>query len=175
MELVVRISRLMREVGQKYRICYAFNANCWPEVPEDVKSLKKQRYRWHRGLIDTLYFHKKLLFNPRYGRLGVIAMPYFFLFEIMGPLIEIQGYVMVVAAFLLGLLNTEIALLLFVSNVLMGVFISLSSLLIAEKDMNYFKLKDITLLIIFYIGKFRFTTNVKLMAGWRLFKHAKKA
>jgi len=78
-------------------------------------------------------------------------MPYFFLFEMIGPLIEIQGYVMVVEAFLLGLLNKEIVLLLFVSTIFMGIFISLSSLLIAEKDINYFKLKDIKVLIIYSI------------------------
>lgn len=149
MELVVRISRFMRELGNKYRICYAFNANCWTEVPEDFKTLKKQRYRWHKGLIDILTFHRKMLFNPAYGRTGTIAMPYFFIFEMMGPLIEIQGYIMVVLAFILGLLNKEIALILFVSTILMGVLISVSSLLLVEKDTKYFKLKDLIILIIY--------------------------
>lgn len=85
MELIVRISRLMREIGLKYRIRYAYNANCWTEVPEDMKSLKKQRYRWHRGLIEILTFHKRMLFNPRYGRVGLVAMPYFMIFEMIGP------------------------------------------------------------------------------------------
>ena len=78
-------------------------------------------------------------------------MPYFFIFEMVGPLIEIQGYLMVVAAFVLGLLNAEIALLLFISTVLYGVLISMASLLIAEKDLTYFKLKDIMILILYAI------------------------
>ncbi|AFM42294.1 glycosyl transferase [Desulfosporosinus acidiphilus SJ4] len=151
MELVVRISRLMRELGQNYRICYAFNANCWTEVPEDLESLKKQRYRWHKGLIDILTFHKTMLFNPRYGRIGIVAMPYFLFFEMIGPLLEALGYLMVIAAFILGLLNAQIALLLFISTILMGVLVSVSSLLIAEKDKTYFKLRDIMLLIIYAI------------------------
>lgn len=151
MELVVRISRLMRELGKRYKICYAYNANCWTEVPEDLKSLKNQRYRWHRGLIDILTFHKKMLFNPRYGRTGIIAMPYFFIFEMIGPILEIQGYIMVVAAFILGLLNAQIALLLFISTILMGVLISVASLLIAEKDTKYFKTKDMIILIVYAI------------------------
>lgn len=151
MEMVVRISRLMRELGHKYRICYAFNANCWTEVPEDLKTLKKQRYRWHKGLIDILTFHKKMLFNPRYGSTGTVAIPYFFIFEMIGPIVEIQGYIMVVLAFMLGLLNKEIALILFVSTILMGVLISVSSLFIAEKDTKYFKLKDLCILIIYSI------------------------
>ncbi|MDD2620873.1 MAG: glycosyltransferase family 2 protein, partial [Syntrophomonadaceae bacterium] len=149
MELVVRISRLMRELKHKYCICYAFNANCWTEVPEDLQSLKRQRHRWHRGLIDILLLHKKMIFNPKYGRTGIIAMPYFFIFEMIGPMIEIQGYLMVVSAFALGLLNGQIALLLFVSTILMGVLVSLSALLIAEKDVKYFRLRDIIVLILY--------------------------
>ncbi len=151
MELVVRISRFMRELRQKFKICYVFNANCWTEVPEDFKSLKKQRYRWHRGLIDILTYHKKMLFNPRYGRTGMIAMPYFLIFEMIGPMIEIQGYLMVIVAVIFGLLNAEIALLLFISSILLGVLISISSLIIAEKDLKYFKLKDVLVLVIYAI------------------------
>jgi len=151
MELVVRIGRLMRELGRNYRICYAYNANCWTEVPEDLTSLKKQRYRWHRGLIEILTFHKKMLFSPIYGRTGLLALPYFLIFEVIGPLIEIQGYIMVIVAIMLGLINTEIAVLLFISTILMGVLISVSSLMIAEKDTKYFKLKDHFLLVLYAI------------------------
>ena len=147
MELVVRISRQMREAKQKYRICYSFNANCWTEVPEDLKTLKKQRYRWHRGLIEILAFHRKMLFNPKYGRTGTIAMPYFYLFEMIGPLFEIQGLLAVILAFILGVFNFKIVVILFVAVILMGVLISVSSLLIAEKNNRYFSSKELAILI----------------------------
>lgn len=166
MELVVRISRLMRELGLKYKICYSFNANCWTEVPEDIKSLKKQRYRWHRGLIDILTFHKKVLFNPAYGRMGLVAMPYFFIFEMIGPLLEMQGYVMVVVAFFLGLLSVKLAVLLFFSTVLMGTFISVLSLFIAERDLNYFSYRDIFTLILYAVAE-NFGPR-QLFSFWRI-------
>jgi len=151
MELVVRISRSMREHSQKYKIGYAFNANCWTEVPEDLKTLQKQRYRWQRGLIDIVTFHRKMLFNPRYGRTGMIAMPYYYIFEMMGPLVEIQGYLMVVLAAVFGLLYKELALILFVSTILMGVLISVSSLVIEEMDSKRFEAKDLITLIIYSV------------------------
>ena len=149
MELVVRISRLMRENKQKYRINYCYNANCWTEVPEKIENLKKQRYRWQRGLIEIIHFHKRTLFNPRYGRMGLVSMPYFFLFEMTGPLIEIQGYLMVVAAFFLGILNLQIALLLFATCIMLGVLISIASLIIAEKENVYYSYGDM-LKLVFY-------------------------
>ena len=151
MELVVRISRFMKELKQNFRICYSFNANCWTEVPEDLKSLKKQRYRWHRGLIEILTFHRKMLFNPRYGKTGMIALPYYFIFELMGPLVEVQGYIMIVLAFILGLMTTELALLLFSATVLMGILISVLSLVIEESDTNRFRMKDLLILILYAV------------------------
>ena len=151
MELIVRISRFMNELKQSYKICYSFNANCWTQVPEDLKSLKKQRYRWHRGLVEILTFHRKMLFNPRYGRTGMIAIPYYFIFELMGPLIEVQGYLMVILALILGLMNAQLALLLFVATVLMGILISVSSLVIEESDADRFSLKDLLTLILYAV------------------------
>lgn len=151
MELVVRISRELREKKLNYKIDYAYNANCWTEVPEDIGSLRKQRFRWHRGLIEILFFHKKMLFNPAYGRVGRIAMPYFFIFEMLGSLIETQGYIMVVVAAVTGIINYELALLLFVSTILMGTFISITSLLIAEKNLTNIKLKDLMILVLYAV------------------------
>lgn len=147
MELVVRITRMMHEMKIPYKIQYGFNANCWTEVPEDMKSLKGQRYRWHRGLIDILFYHKRMLFNKRYGRVGLVAMPYFFIFEAFGPMLEMQGYIMVVLSAFLGMLDSTILLLLFIATILSGLIISMSSLLIAERETHTFSVKDVLVLI----------------------------
>lgn len=151
MELVIRISRMLHESNQKFKILYAFNANCWTQVPEDLKSLKNQRYRWHRGLIDILFFHKKMILNPKYRSTGMLGLPYYLCFEAIGPMIEIQGYCMVVLAALLGILDERIALLLFITTIGLGIVVSLTSLLIAERENNYFSAGDVTKLILFAV------------------------
>ena len=151
MEIVVRISRMMREINRKYKILYAFNANCWTEVPEDMKSLRNQRFRWHRGLIDILYFHRKMMFNRRYGSTGLFVLPYYLIFEAIGPMIEIQGYIMVVLAAFLGILDEKIALLLFATTVLLGVLVSITSLLIAEREEQIYSFKDLMKLLLYAI------------------------
>ena len=149
MELVVRISRMMHELKLNFRILYAYNANCWTQVPEDMKSLKTQRYRWQRGLIDIMFFHKKMIFNPRYKTTGMLAMPYYLIFELLGPMFEIQGYIMVLLAAILGLLAAKIALLLFIGSVLLGIINSISALLIAEREQHYYSFKDLIRLIFY--------------------------
>lgn len=147
MELVVRISHFLHDSHQKFKILYAFNANCWTEVPEDLTSLKMQRYRWHRGLLDILFVHRKMMFNPRYGTTGSLGLPYFLIFEAIGPMIEFQGYIMVILAAALGILDERLALLLFLTTILLGIIVSLSSLLIAERENNYFRIRDLFKLI----------------------------
>ncbi|MCX8013822.1 MAG: glycosyltransferase family 2 protein, partial [Rectinema sp.] len=142
MELVVRIARHMNEKKLKYRIAYAFNANCWTEVPEEMKNLRKQRNRWHRGLIDIMLFHSKTIFNPFYGRMGLVGMPYYLIFEMVGPLFEIQGYIMVGIAALFGLLSPRLALLLFFATILLGIYISVASVKVAEHSTVYYTMKD---------------------------------
>jgi len=151
MELVVRLSRVMHEISNKLKIYYAYNANCWTEVPETLVSLKKQRNRWQRGLIEILAYHKKMLFNSNYGRAGMIAMPYYFIFEVIGPLLETQGYLMVIIALIFNMVNVQLAFLLFIATVFIGVFISLASLLIADKNIDQFSLKDLFKLIFYAI------------------------
>jgi len=151
MELVVRISRLMHEMGHRFKILYAYNANCWTQVPEDIKSLKTQRYRWHRGLIDIMYFHKRMIFHPRYKTTGMVAMPYYLLFETIGPMIEVQGYIMVVCAAFLGILDGRILLLLFIGTVFLGIISSISAVLIAEREAQYFSPKDMAILLCYAV------------------------
>ncbi len=151
MELVVRLSRHMREQKHPFGVHYAYNANCWTEVPESLKILSNQRNRWHRGLIDILYFHWKIFFRPSFGRMGWIPFPYFLMFEVFGPLLEVQGYLMVILAASLGLLNKEILLILFTATIMLGILISVSSLLIAEKEQQYYSLKDSLKLLLFAV------------------------
>jgi hypothetical protein len=78
-----------------------------------LRVLSRQRERWHCGLFDTLWRHRRVLFNPRYGAMGLVGYPYFFFVEFLGPMVEAMGLVGVVAGLLLGALDVPFALLFF--------------------------------------------------------------
>ncbi len=92
MELVVRLHRLIKEKKLKKKIVYIPDPVCWTEVPEEMTYLRRQRRRWHQGLFESLWAHKPMLANPKYGTLGFIALPYFWLVEFLGPIVECTGY-----------------------------------------------------------------------------------
>jgi len=92
MEIVVRIHRHCRENRIPYRIGFVPDPVAWTECPETIRGMSRQRDRWQRGLIETLMRHRRMLLNPRYGNVGLIAYPYFFFLEMLGPVIEVGGY-----------------------------------------------------------------------------------
>lgn len=151
MELVVRLERAMLEAKRPFKVLYSYNSNCWTEVPEHLSVLYRQRDRWQRGLIDVIHFHRKMFFNFSYGRIGLMAVPYFVIFELFGPLIEFQGYIMVILAAVLGIMNIEVALLLFATSILYGMVISICSLIITVEDTQYFSTKEILILMIYAV------------------------
>jgi cellulose synthase/poly-beta-1,6-N-acetylglucosamine synthase-like glycosyltransferase len=132
MELVVRLHRLWREAKQRYNIVFVPEPVCWTEVPETLTILKRQRNRWQRGTVDSVGLHKRMLLNPRYGVLGTFAMPYFFLFEMLGPPIELLGYILTIGGWAFGLIATEVAMLFFIVSILFGILLSMSSIVLEE-------------------------------------------
>jgi cellulose synthase/poly-beta-1,6-N-acetylglucosamine synthase-like glycosyltransferase len=102
MELIVRIHRHCREQGRRYRVAFVPDPVAWTECPESLKVLGRQRDRWQRGLVESLWKHRVMLLNPRYGNVGMLAYPYYFFLEVFGPIIESLGYVSFLAAVLLG-------------------------------------------------------------------------
>src|SRR5207247_1006228 len=76
-----------------------------------LRILSRQRERWHRGLIAGMWRHKGMLFNPRYGRVGLVAMPFFTFGEMLAPLVEVLGYGITALGLTYGIVNTSFALL----------------------------------------------------------------
>src|SRR5690606_35859325 len=112
MELVLRLHRHFRETRQPYRVAYAPDAVSWTECPESLAVLGRQRDRWHRGLAQILWRHRRMIANPRYGRIGLLAIPAFVFVELFGPVVEAAGYVGLAVALALGWLDVPLALLL---------------------------------------------------------------
>ena len=111
MELVVKLHSYCLTNKIPYSIKYATDAVCWTQVPERLGDLKKQRKRWHLGLFQTMWKHKKMMANPKYGAVGFISYMYFLLYELLSPFIEVFGVFTMVAAYCIDLLNLPFMLL----------------------------------------------------------------
>jgi len=105
MDLTLRMHRFHIDNDIPYRIVYEPSAVIWTEVPESARVLRRQRIRWHRGLMQIVADFKSMLLNPRYGRVGMVTWPGYFLFEYLAPIIEFVGYIVVPTGIILNLLS----------------------------------------------------------------------
>jgi cellulose synthase/poly-beta-1,6-N-acetylglucosamine synthase-like glycosyltransferase len=151
MELVVRLTINRMKRNKKQYIGYVYHANCYTELPSDLSTLLSQRNRWHRGLIDILSYHRKVLLNPKYKQIGLIATPYFYIFEVLGPFFEWIGYSMLVISLILGFAAPMIVIGIFGLSIALGMVISLFSLLIEESQSTFSTRKESFYLLLYAI------------------------
>jgi cellulose synthase/poly-beta-1,6-N-acetylglucosamine synthase-like glycosyltransferase len=135
-ELVVRLHRMWHDARRPYRIVYVPDPVCWTEGPETARGMRSQRARWHRGCIETLLTHRAMMMNPRYGTVGLVALPSMLLFEVLGPVIELSGYPMVIAALLAGRLSVAGFLLFLAVAVLYGLVLTLGSIALEDASVD---------------------------------------
>ena len=171
LELVVRLHEHMRRKKRPYRVVFVPDPVCWTEVPETLAVLSRQRNRWHRGLLQTLWKHKRMMFNPKYGAVGLFAFPYFVMFELLGPFIETFGYLVVIVSFVLGILDVHFFLMFLAVAILYGMFLSIAAVLLEEISFRrYPGWIDLTKLLAYSVienfGYRQILSAIKVKAFW---------
>jgi cellulose synthase/poly-beta-1,6-N-acetylglucosamine synthase-like glycosyltransferase len=142
-ELVVRIHRWLGDEDVDGRVVFVSEPVAWTEAPETAAVLRRQRRRWHRGLTEILQRHRGMILRPRYGVVGMVAMPWFVLFELLAPFVEVFGVVYLVVALLLmgtdrlgwwhaDLVAHDVVWILLTVSVLYALVLTLSALLVEQ-------------------------------------------
>jgi cellulose synthase/poly-beta-1,6-N-acetylglucosamine synthase-like glycosyltransferase len=132
MELVVRLHRHFREQRRPYRVTFVAEPVAWTEAPESLKVLGRQRTRWQRGALETFARHRDMFLNPRYGRIGFLAMGQVFIVDVVGPIAEVAGYLLIPLFWSLGLISFEFVLALLAVIFTFGVFVTVATLILEE-------------------------------------------
>jgi cellulose synthase/poly-beta-1,6-N-acetylglucosamine synthase-like glycosyltransferase len=167
MELVVRLHRHHSEAGVPYKMQFVPDPVAWTECPESVGVLERQRDRWQRGLFQSLTRHTRMLFNPRYGKAGLIAFPYFFFLEMLGPLIELLGYVSFIVTIVAGRADWWFATVFLALAVVLGGVLSVAAVALEELSFRrYPRLVDV--LHLFWLAALENLGYRQLNTWWRV-------
>lgn len=132
LELVMHMHHHYRKNRIPYRIVFVPDPVCWTEVPERIRDLSRQRNRWHRGLLESMLRHAAMFYNPRYGVVGMLSMPYFVMVELLGPVIELLGIIVVIYLWASGLVTVGMVILFFVVSIYYGIMYSFGAVLLEE-------------------------------------------
>ncbi len=154
MELVVRMRRYMEENHLAYSVAYIPDPLCWTEAPSSYQILRRQRNRWTRGTIETMWIHKKLFLNPRYGILGMLSFPYWFFYEMLAPLVEFFGFLAFLVMALLGMISWKLFFALLGFIILFGYVFSAIAIYMEVSTYNqYRRRREVFMLILTAISE----------------------
>ncbi len=178
-ELCIRMHGLERREDRRRRLEFVPDPVCWTEVPERLRDLGNQRSRWHRGLVDSLWRHRRLIGNPRYGTVGLLALPFFVAFELLGAFVELLGYVVIGLSLALGVVNVRFALLFVAVAILSGVLLSLSAVLLEDTAFRrYGRFRELLRLVAYSVFEnfgYRQTITVYRVRGFFAYLRGNKA
>ncbi|WP_280803130.1 glycosyltransferase [Aurantimicrobium minutum] len=135
-ELVMRMHEWMRKQTNKYRVVFVVEPVSWTEVPETFSALARQRRRWHRGLWEVLWKYKRMSFNPRYGVVGMLAVPYYWFFELLAPVLEIAGLIIVPLGLVLGVIDPVYVVFFILIAYVYAVIVTLAAMVIEEASFH---------------------------------------
>lgn len=150
MELVVKLHRGLRNAGKPYKIDFLPDPICWTQPPENLRDLYKQRKRWQIGLINVLMRHRDMAFNRKYGKAGMLMLPYYWIFEFIGPIFETMGYFVIPLSWWLGIISWKFTLLFFMLVVMVGLILSLGAIMQESYAMRKFPKMSQILALAFY-------------------------
>ncbi len=178
LELVIKIHRAMRDQGRDYRIEFVPEPVCWTEAPESLKVLGNQRRRWHRGALEVFVKHRDMLFKPRYGRIAVLGVGQMLLVDVLGPSVEVLGYLMIPLFYAQGWLSLDYVLAFVAVTFAFGVFLSVGSLVLEELELRrYPRPRDLAVLTFMAIAEnfgYRQLNNIWRLQGlWQFLRGVK--
>jgi cellulose synthase/poly-beta-1,6-N-acetylglucosamine synthase-like glycosyltransferase len=131
-DLTLRLHQLMRDEGRPYTIGHVPNVVCWTIVPDTARVLARQRRRWHRGLQQVLLKHRDMTFRPRYHVVGILGLPWAWLYELISPIVIPVAIVTTVVGYLVGYISGQVFLLSLLVAWLIAVSATLAALLMTE-------------------------------------------
>ena len=178
MELVLRLKRLSYEHGGPGKIAFVPDPVAWTEVPESLKVLGRQRDRWHRGLADVLWRHRRMTLNPRYGVTGLVVYPYYAFVELLAPVFEAVGLISLVVGLILGIVDWNFAALFYLTAYGLGTALTAFTLILEDISFHrYDTFRDRVLLLSWALlenfGYRQMTVYWRLRGLWKFLRGKK--
>jgi cellulose synthase/poly-beta-1,6-N-acetylglucosamine synthase-like glycosyltransferase len=146
MEIAMRLHERLRATQPGTRLAFAPDANCWTEVPPGLGPLRGQRIRWHVGLLENLRLHKKMIGRRRFGAVGVLAMPYSILFEVIAPVLQVAGAIIVIVLLVFDQIAWQYAIAFFLGVSLAGQLQTAGSILIEDVGFGRYRVRDLVMI-----------------------------
>jgi len=131
-EMVAKLHRKLNEAGKEHAI------ELLPEPIADTPAVSKfsgfikSHRRWQAALMQALWDGQNTSRSAKEIRGSALDRPYYWFFEVAGPVIELLGCILVPVSFALGWVSAPLFWAYIITEVFLGMLVSLASLLTQE-------------------------------------------
>jgi cellulose synthase/poly-beta-1,6-N-acetylglucosamine synthase-like glycosyltransferase len=142
-ELTFRVHEHFRRLGRPYRILSLGETVGGTEGPTSVKSLIRQRERWQRVIMETVFAYRGMLGRRRYGTVGLIGIPIYLLSEIAAPFAEVLSLGVLVVAAGSGLLDLRVFALTIACLAMLNGILTNIAVVVDDYTNRLYRLRDL--------------------------------
>ena len=146
-ELTFRVHKVLREQGRPYRVVCLPDRIGVTEGPDTVRKLVAQRERWQRVILETWWSYRRMSLHPRYGTVGLLGMPFYFLSEIVAPVFELLAVATLVGGAITGLVDWRLAALVTLLISVVNSVFSTGALLMVDQQERVYRMRGILRLL----------------------------
>ena len=164
-EFTYRVHKNFRRQNRRYEIASLPQLVAMTEGPDSIAALVNQRARWQRVLLETVWAYRSMSFNPDYGMVGLVGLPYNILFEAISPLMQLLSLLLLLVMVVLGLLDVTAFAAMIAFAALLVAAPSMLAIFIDNRQHRDYRLRDILLMSVYSLLDLVLFKPIILVAG----------
>lgn len=157
-EIITHLQEYKYQKNYPLNVGFTPSAIAWTDVPSTLRSFWHQRSHWQKGSLRSLFRHINMLFNPRYGFVGLVTYPFFLFGEILGSLVEFVAYVMIFVSWYAGVFDLYTTVLFLIICWGFTAFLTMATTLMSVVTYNkYQRIRDVLwIFLMVFVEQFGF-------------------
>lgn len=137
------------------------------EGPDNSRALIRQRARWQRVVLETVWHFRFMLMRPRYRNVGMIGVPYYLVFEALAPIMQLISLITIVISAWLDLLSLREYLLLLVGLVFATSLPTIAAVRLQDEIYRDYRIRELAKMLLLSPLEFFLYRPQIMLAGFR--------
>jgi biofilm PGA synthesis N-glycosyltransferase PgaC len=147
-EMTFRIHEKFLREKRPYRIMSLHEMVAQTEGPDTASALVRQRARWQRVTLETVWHYRRMFLRPRYGIVGMLGVPYYVIFEALAPLMQTLSFVALALLIFLGQVDWPLYAVFLGIVVFANAIPSTMAILLYDQAYRRYRVRDLVRLLI---------------------------
>ena len=136
MDMTLRLHKLMLEAKERYRYVFLPQLVARRPFSQSWTEYFDQSREQQRGISSAFWAERDMLFRARYGRMGMLHLPLFWLFINLAPIIGFAAYVIVILFFIMGKIGWPVLVAFLLSTIILPAIVGVGAVTAARRELG---------------------------------------